>query len=158
PPNTNPATEPGPPAPSGQTTSFPQTTAPAGTATSTGSATGTGSATTTTSSASAPPEVPKTNKHRHHGASQAASQGAHVESNLTVGANGDITPPTVSVPSGVGVELHVSNHGNSSATVALDVSGHPSVHVAPGARGTVQTGGLKDGTYRILVNGTPRGQ
>ena len=59
---------------------------------------------------------------------------------------------------GVGVALRVSNHGSAAATVTLSVPSHPTVKVAPGAGGTVQTGGLKDGTYRILVNGTPRGQ
>jgi hypothetical protein len=113
---------------------------------------------TTTTSAAAPPEVPKTKTHTTHGSTHAASQGAHVETNLTVGANGDVSPPVVSVPSGVGVELRIANHGSSADTVALSVPSHPSVHVAPGAGATLQTGGLKDGTYRILVNGTPRGQ
>lgn len=123
---------------------------------------------TTTTNASAPPEVPKTNTHKRHddsgghgGASQGgsgASQGAHVESNLAVAANGDVSPPVVSVPSGVGLELHVANHGSSAATVVLSVPSHPSAHLAPGATGRLETGGLKNGTYRILVNGTPRGQ
>lgn len=130
-------------------------------------ATSSGAATTTTTSASAPPEVPKTKTHKGHGGAGGhsdsgghggASQGAHVESNLTVSANGDVSPPVVSVPSGVGVELRVTNHGSSAATVALSVPSHPSVKVAPGTRGTLETAGLKDGTYRILVNGTPRGQ
>jgi hypothetical protein len=30
--------------------------------------------------------------------------------------------------------------------------------VAAGTSGTLETAGLKDGIYRILVNGTPRGQ
>jgi hypothetical protein len=114
--------------------------------------------TTTTTSTSAPPEVPKAKKRMHHGATHAASQGAHVEINVAVSASGDISPPVVSVPSGVGVELHVTNRGSGAATVALSVPSHPSVHVAAGAGATLETGGLKDGTYRILVNGTPRGQ
>jgi Cupredoxin-like domain len=86
------------------------------------------------------------------------SQGAHVEANVTIAASGDVSPPAVSVPSGVGVELHVTNHGSGAATVAVSVPGHPSIHVAPGAKGTLESAGLKNGTYRILVNGTPRGQ
>jgi uncharacterized cupredoxin-like copper-binding protein len=123
--------------------------------------TSTDDTTTTTSSATAPPEVPKAKKHTHHASSSGhggVSQGAHVETNVTVGANGDISPPAVSVPSGVGVELRVTNHGNGAATIVLSVPGHPSAHVAPGASATLETAGLKDGTYRILVNGTPRGQ
>ena len=137
-----------------------RTTTPAQTAvTSTASATDTASAvTTTTMSTSAPPEVPKAKKEKHHGSSHAASQGSHVETNMAVSAGGDISPPVVSVPSGVGVEIHITNHGRSADTVALSVPGHPSVHVEPGAGDTLQIGGLKDGTYRILVNGTPRGR
>jgi hypothetical protein len=118
----------------------------------------TGVGTTTTTSTSAPPEVPKAKKQKHHGSSHAASQGAHVETSMTVNAAGDVSPSVVSVPSGVGVELHVTNHGSAAETIAVSVPGHPSVHVGPGASGTLETGGLKDGTYRILVNGTPRGQ
>ena len=77
---------------------------------------------------------------------------------MTITASGDVSPPVVSVPSGVGVLIHVTNHGSSAATVALAVPAHPGVHVAPGAGGTLKTVGLKDGTYRIVVNGTPRGQ
>jgi hypothetical protein len=113
---------------------------------------------TTTTSAAAPPEVPKAKKHTHRGATHAASQGAHVQTNMTVAASGDVSPPVVSVPSGVGVELHITNHGSSPDTVALSVPSHPSVKVAPGASAKLETAGLKDGTYRILVNGTPRGQ
>jgi hypothetical protein len=113
--------------------------------------------TTTTTSASAPPEVPHA-KTRHHGSTRAASQGVHVDTNLAVGGNGDISPPVVSVPSGVGVELRITNHGISAVTVAVSVPSHPSAKVAPGAKATLRTGGLKNGTYRILVNGTPRGQ
>jgi hypothetical protein len=117
--------------------------------------------TTTTSTASAPPEVPKTKTHAHPGEGGGhggVSSGAHVEANVSIAASGALSPPVVSVPSGVGVELHVTNHGGAAATIALSTPGHPSVHVAPGASGTLKTGGLKDGTYRILVNGSPKGQ
>jgi hypothetical protein len=124
-------------------------------------ASGEGPAVTTTRTFSAPPEARKTKTHKHSGEGGAhggASQGAHVEANVTIAASGDISPPVVSVPSGVGVELHVTNHSNAAATVALSVPSHPSAHVAPGASSTLETGGLRDGTYRITVNGTPRGQ
>jgi hypothetical protein len=81
-----------------------------------------------------------------------------VETNVTISGAGDVSPPVVSVPSGVGVTIHVTNHAGAAATVALAVPTHPSVRVGPGAGATVQSGGLKDGTYPILVNGTPRGQ
>lgn len=86
------------------------------------------------------------------------SQGAHIETKVTIAASGALSPPVVSVPSGVGVELHVTNHDSAAATIALSTPAHQSVHVAPGASGTLETGGLKDGTYRITVNGSPKGQ
>jgi hypothetical protein len=111
-----------------------------------------------TSTATAPPEVPKAKKPKHHASSPAVSQGAHVETSVTINASGDVSPPVVSVPSGVGVQIHLTNHGSSAATVALAVPAHPSVNIGAGASGTLQSAGLKDGTYRIVVNGTPRGQ
>jgi hypothetical protein len=145
----------------GSAASSSQTTAssPSGAVASTAtfSASGVGAAVTTTSTI-APPEVPKAKKHARHGGTHAVSQGAHVETNVAVDANGGVTPPVVSVPSGVAVELHITNHSGVAATVELSVPSHPGVHVAPSGRATLQTAGLKDGTYRILVNGTPRGQ
>jgi hypothetical protein len=117
--------------------------------------------TTTTATASAPPEVPKTKTHKHpgeDGGHGGVSQGARVETSVTIATNGDVSPPVLSVPSGVGIEIHVINHQSGTATVALSVPAHPSVHLAAGASGKLESAGLKNGTYRILVNGTPRGQ
>lgn len=139
-------------------TSTQATTSPPNAVASTTTMNVSGVGTTTTRSTSAPPEVPKAKKQKHHGATHAASQGAHVETNMTINAAGDISPPVVSVPSGVGVEIHVTNHGSAADTIVLSVPTHPSVHVAPGASASLETGGLKDGNYRILVNGSPKGQ
>jgi hypothetical protein len=147
-----------PAASSSETTA--STGAEVGAATTTFSVSGEGPAVTTTH-AGAPPEVTGTKTHKDHGDDSGhggVSQGAHVEANVTIAGNGDISPPVVSVPSGVGVELHVTNHGSAAATVALSAPAHPSAHVAAGATGTLESAGLKNGTYRILVNGTPRGQ
>jgi hypothetical protein len=136
----------------------PATIATQATATTASSAAAT---TTTTATASAPPEVPKTKTHRHpgeDGGHGGVSQGARVETSVTIATNGDVSPPVLSVPSGVGIEIHVSNHGSGAATIALSVPAHPNVHLTAGASGKLQSAGLKNGTYRILVNGTPRGQ
>jgi hypothetical protein len=122
-----------------------------------------GVSTTTTTSAAAPPEVPRTKTHRHPGESGApghggVSQGAHVEANMTVNAAGDVSPPVVSVPSGIGVQLNVTNHGTSVVTVSLAGTVHASARLNPGSSGQLRPGALPNGTYRILVNGTPRGQ
>jgi hypothetical protein len=114
---------------------------------------------TTTTTASAPPEVPKaTRPKKHRAGSPAASQGAHIEVPLTIVASGGLSPPTVSVPSGVGIELRLTNRGSAARTIALRVPGRPTVHLQPGAAGTLQAAGQRAGTYSILVDGTPRGQ
>jgi hypothetical protein len=136
----------------------PATIATRATATTAASAAAT---TTTTATASAPPEVPKTKTHKHpgeDGGHGGVSQGAKVETSVTIATNGDVSPPVLSVPSGVRIEIQVSNHGSGTATVALSVPANPSVHLAAGASGKLESAGLKNGTYRILVNGTPRGQ
>src|ERR1700727_1083891 len=146
-----------PPAPPTVVTTVRATTPASAAATTTSTA----ATTTTTATASAPPEVPETKTHKHpgeDGGHGGASQGARVETSVTIATNGDVSPPVLSVPSGVGIEIHVTNHGSGTATAALSVPAHPSVHLAAGASGTLESAGLKNGTYRILVNGTPRGQ
>lgn len=113
--------------------------------------------TAVTSTTVVPPEVPNGQK-KTRGSSHSVSQGAHVDINVSTTASGALLPGAVSVPAGVAVDLRVTNHGGAADTVALVVPGHPSVHVGPGATGTLHTAGLKNGTYRILVNGAARGQ
>lgn len=142
-------------------TSSSQTTASTSSTQAAATTTESAATTTTTSTASAPPEVPKTKTHQHSGEGSGrggVSSGARVETNVAITANGDVSPPVLSVPSGVGIEIHVTNHGSAAATVALSVPTHPSVHLAAGTSGKLESVGLKDGTYRILVSGTPRGQ
>ena len=64
-----------------------------------------------------------------------------MQTDVTVAANGDVSPPVVSVPSGIGVEIHVTNGSPAPHTVALSVPTHPSVHLAAGASGTLETAG-----------------
>ena len=71
------------------------------------SVSGEGPAVTTTSTVGAPPEVPKTKTHKHageDGGHGGVSQGARVETSVTIATNGDVSPPVLSVPSGVGIE------------------------------------------------------
>jgi hypothetical protein len=153
-----------PPAPPTVVTTVRATTPASAAATTTTTAattTTTAATTTTTATASAPPEVPETKTHKHpgeDGGHGGASQGARVETSVTIATNGDVSPPVLSVPSGVGIEIHVRNHGSVPETVELSVPARPSVHLAPFASGKLESAGLKNGTYRILVNGTPRGQ
>jgi hypothetical protein len=134
-----------------------------------GSFTVTLSKTTTTTHASAPPEVTQTKTHAHpgegagkggvsQGGQSGASQGAHVEADVSIAAGGNISPPVVSVPSGVEVEIEVTNHGASAVSVSVAGTPHASARLNAGSSGKLRTEELRSGTYRILVNGTPRGQ
>jgi hypothetical protein len=125
------------------------------------STTGTGASATTTTSAGAPPEVPKSKRHTHRsnsGTVPAASQGAHVQADVDIMTGGALVPPVVSVPTGVDVEIRFSNQSDATHTVSLDVPTHPSLQLVPHTGGPLQTAGLQNGTYEILIDGNPRGQ
>jgi hypothetical protein len=77
---------------------------------------------------------------------------------MTVTASGGLSPPTVAIPSGVGVELHLTNHSRAARTVVLAAPGRPTARLGPGANGGLETAGKRSGTYSVLVDGTPRGQ
>ncbi|MFL5865081.1 MAG: hypothetical protein ACJ780_30680 [Solirubrobacteraceae bacterium] len=121
--------------------------------------TGAGAATTTTSRPSAPPEVPKGRRRGRGSAGRpAASQGAHISTTVVVGRTGRLSPPVVSVPAGINVDIHIANRASSPCTVALTGTiVYGTVQVGPGASGQLQSGALRKGIYQILVNGTPRG-
>ena len=116
---------------------------------------------TTTTSAAAPPEVPKRKRHKHGSSSStapAASQDAHVQADVEIMTGGALVPPVVSVPTGVDVEVRFSNESDATHTVSLDVPTHPSLQLVPHTGGPLETAGLQNGTYEILIDGRPRGQ
>jgi hypothetical protein len=125
------------------------------------STTASGVSTTTTTSAGAPPEVPKHKRPKHQSSSgtvPAASQGAHVQADVDIMTGGALVPPVVSVPTGVDVEIRFSNESDATHTVSLDVPTHPSLQLVAHAGGPLETAGLQNGTYQILIDGSPRGQ
>jgi hypothetical protein len=120
-----------------------------------------GADTTTTTSAAAPPEVPKGKRHKHRSNSStapAASQDAHVQADVDIMTGGALVPPVVSVPTGIDVEIRFSNESDATHTVSLDVPTHPSLQLVPHTGGPLETAGLQNGTYEILIDGRPRGQ
>jgi hypothetical protein len=142
-------------------TSATQTAAPAGTATN-GAA-----AVTTTSTTTRPPEVPKSKgtggKAKQPGTSNPSggvgeSSGARVSTRLEIHAGGQLEPPAVSIPAGVTIALKLTDADHAAHTVVLAVPQRQTVRLSAGARATASIPALRAGTYRILVDGTPRGQ
>jgi hypothetical protein len=143
----------------GPTSSGPQTSSGAQTSS---APSGGAAVTTTTSSSSRPPEVPKTKartSHRAHPSGGAAvSSGVRVATTLQIQAGGELSPPSVSVPAGASITLTLINHAGAGHLVAFATPRRQTIRLAANARGAAVIPALHDGTYRILVDGTPRGQ
>ncbi len=76
---------------------------------------------------------------------------------LVVGADGRLSPPTLSVPPGVTLDLRLTDHDRAAHTVLVATPGRPAVALKPSARLSVSVPRLRHGTYRILVDGSPAG-
>jgi hypothetical protein len=118
--------------------------------------------TTTTSSTSRPPEVPRTKGQKSHRSNPsggaAESSGVRVGTTLEIRAGGQLSPPSVSVPAGAFIDLTLINHGSAGHSVAFATPRRQTIGLAANGRASAVIPPLRDGTYRILVDGTPRGQ
>jgi hypothetical protein len=121
-------------------------------------ATGTVSAgptTTTATTSSRPPEVPK-NKAPKHSKATAPNTNVRIPAAFIIGAGGAITPPLISVPPKVTIELLLHNRDTLAHRVQLSVAHFPTVSVPPGGSKTTDISGVSKGNYRLLVDGTTR--
>jgi hypothetical protein len=73
---------------------------------------------------------------------------------FTIGPSGKLTPPTVSAPASVAVQLTVTSADGKPHRVTL--GGHH-LTVPAGGRASVLITGLKAGHYAVRVDGSPRG-
>ncbi|MFZ0092200.1 MAG: hypothetical protein WAL63_22055 [Solirubrobacteraceae bacterium] len=64
----------------------------------------------------------------------------------------------ISIPTLVSLDLHLVNDDSAAHSVVLTVPGRPTVHLSPGAGASASVPFLHGGTYRILVDGSARGQ
>jgi hypothetical protein len=129
-----------------------QTTSPVTTATSTVSA---GPTTTTATTSSRPPEVPK-NKAPKHSRPTAPNTNVRIPAAFTIAAQGAMTPPLISVPPNVTIELHLRNQDSKAHRVQLSVAHFASISVPAGASKTTDVAGVPKGDYRLLIDGAPR--
>jgi hypothetical protein len=127
------------------------------TSTSSGSITGS-TAATTTSKASRPPEVPGGKAKRGHGAKTTSSSDVSVPAAFVIAPGGKLSPPSIAVPAGVAVSVKVENQDQASHTVVLAAPHRTTLHVAARQSAHAVVTGLRNGAYRILVDGSDRGQ
>jgi hypothetical protein len=114
-----------------------------------------GPTTTTATTSSRPPEVPK-NKVPKHSKATAPNTNVRIPAAFVIGAGGAMTPPLISVPPNVTIELLLHNRDTLAHRVQLSVAHFPTVSVPPGGSKTTDISGVKKGNYRLLVDGTTR--
>jgi hypothetical protein len=129
------------------------TASPATNATSTVSA---GPSTTTATTSARPPEVPKNRALRHSSKPTVPNTNVRIPAAFVIRAGGGVTPPLISVPAHVTVELELHNEGAKARTVQLSVPNAGAAAVPAHGVTTITVTGLSKGTYRLLVDRVAR--
>ena len=127
-------------------------TSPQSTSTSTVSA---GPSTTTATTSARPPEVPK-NKAPKHSKPTAPNTNVRIPAAFVIRAGGVVTPPLISAPANVTIELQLHNEDARPHRVQLSVAHFASISVPAGASRTTEVTGAPKGTYRLLVDGAAK--
>jgi hypothetical protein len=140
------------PSPSSSSSSTSSPTSAATTATSTVSA---GPSTTTATTSSRPPEVPK-NKAPKRSKPTAPSTDVRIPAAFVIRAGGVVSPPLISAPANVTIELQLHNEDAKAHRVTLSVPHFGGVAVPAHATRTTDVTGAPKGTYRLLVDGAAR--
>jgi hypothetical protein len=140
----------------GTASSDPTATAPPA-ATATATATGTPPQASAPSAATPPPDAPAPTatpggEDQPGGAGDEAE--ARVPVSVTVGADGTVSPQTVSVPAFLALELRVRNRTGGAITVTWNAS-EPSgsFEVGAGKVGSRRVAGVRKGSYPLAVQG-----
>jgi hypothetical protein len=117
------------------------------------------STTTTAVTSSRPPEVPA-GKAQSSTASNPTAPDTDVRlpAAFAIEPGGSLRPPLVAAPKGVAIQLQLRNLDSRPHSFVLDSPKRYSVEVQPRGRATVTITGLRKGTYRILIDGAPRGR
>jgi hypothetical protein len=111
-----------------------------------------GPTSTTATTSAQPPEVP-TGRRSQRSKGATPSSGVHIPAAFVIRPGGALTPPLVSAPKGVTIELRLLNADAKRHTVELAAPGHPTLQIAPRSHATEDVTGLRNGTYRLLVDG-----
>ena len=109
---------------------------------------------------SPPPDVPTTTSAPTPAGGESGpggagdEQAARVPVELTVKADGTVTPATVSVPAWLALELVVHNGTAGAISATMEGADPPGpLRVASGATGRRQLSGVRAGRYRVSVQG-----
>ncbi len=110
-----------------------------------------GPTTTTATTSSRPSEVPK---HRAptHSKPTAPNTNVRIPAAFIIRA-GAVTPPLISVPATVTIELQLRNHDPRAHRVQFSVAHVATVTVPAHGSTTTDVSGAPKGTYRLLVDG-----
>lgn len=84
--------------------------------------------------------------------------GSRFPAAFTIGAGGELNPPSVAGPTGATVDLRLANHDRRAHTVVVTTPVRRTFRLAAGATASAVLSGLRKASYRVLVDGTARGQ
>lgn len=127
-------------------------TTPQSTSTSTVSA---GPSTTTATTSARPPEVPK-NKAPKHSKPTAPNTNVRIPAAFVIRAGGAVTPPLISAPADVTIQLQLHNEDTRPHRVQLSVAHFGGLEVPAHGSATTEVTGAPKGTYRLLVDGAAK--
>jgi hypothetical protein len=111
--------------------------------------------TTTATTSSRPPEVPK-NKAPKHSKPTAPNTNVRIPAAFTIAAGGAVTPPLISGPPEVTIELQLHNRDAKAHRVTLSVPRFGGVAVPAHGTTTTEVTGAPKGSYRLLVDGAAK--
>jgi len=84
-------------------------------------------------------------------------QAVRVPATFTVTAGGRLTPPAITVPAFLAVELSLVAQDGRPHTLVLRTTPPRTLHAAAGARAAVRIPGLRAGRYPVLLDGRRAG-
>jgi hypothetical protein len=100
----------------------------------------------------------KTKSAAHHTATRPPVSTPHFLVKLTIGSGGLLTPPGVAIGGHTTVDLSVSNRAGSSAKLEIAHGSQPVfTRTLPTGQTSAKLPALKNATYRLLIDGKPRG-
>jgi len=117
------------------------------------------STTTTAVTSSRPPEVPASRAQSSTATNPTAPDtDVHLPAAFAIEPGGDLAPPEVQAPKGIAIQLQLRNLDSRPHAFALGSPKRYSAQIPPRGRTTALLTGLDKGTYRILIDGAPRGR
>jgi hypothetical protein len=84
-------------------------------------------------------------------------QSVRVPASYVVTPAGRLTPPTITVPPFLAVEISIRADDGRSHTLVLQTPAPHTLHVAAGKRAAVRIAGLRSGRYAVTLDGRRAG-